>query len=168
MKKVWIYLLLLAIAIPVQAEEMQNKEVSPWTVRAGLTYVPLLSLKQNLEVAYRLPGNHWDVFIYGNAPLPSLSYSSIQIGTRYYFNPEDEKLNYFAMARGGVSFFDGTGTIFNPDGTTEPFGGWQTNAELAAGVGLDWNWNEHFGLTAGIYGGLPVFVIPDVALKYRF
>lgn len=163
-----LLLLSCVFTTQVQAEELPSVETSPWTVRAGVRTLGILSLKENLEVAYRFPDKHWEMLLHGSSPLPNLSYSSLQVGARYYFNPDAQDFNYFAMARAGVYVFDAKSIIYNPNGSTLETGSLEYNPDIALGLGVDWNWTEHMGLTGGIYGGYPYFFFPELALKYTF
>lgn len=163
-------LLLLFLLSPLsayaQSEELPS-ETSPWTLRAGVKTSLFLSPTPNLELAYRLPDDHWEILVHGSSPL-RLSYSSLQMGGRYYFNPEAQDFNFFAVARVGAYVFDSTSTIYNPGGSTDTVGGLQFNPDIAAGLGVDWNWTPNLGLTGSLYGGLPIFFFPEIALKYTF
>ena len=118
----------------------QAEETSPWTVRAGVRTLNILSLKQNVEVAYRLDP-HLELLVHGSSPLPNLSYSSLQMGLRYYFNPEAKDLNYFAMARAGVYVFDGTSNTLMV--------GEHTGGEQGSHQGHQW---VHFNVFSTVFG----------------
>lgn len=162
-------LLFVLMPLTAQAETLEAPaETSPWTVRAGAKTTVFLAPTPSLEISYRLPDPHWEILLYGSSPLSRLSYSSVQIGGRYYFNPEAQDFNFFAMARAGAYVFDGTSQIYNPDGSTDTMGRLQFTPEFAAGLGVDWNWTKNFGMTAGLYGGSPIVFFPELALKYTF
>ncbi len=167
-RKLTLLLLFLFSPLSAYAQSQEApRESSPWTLRAGAKTSLFLSATPNLEVAYRLPDDHWEILVHGSSPL-RLSYSSLQIGGRYYFNPEAQDFNFFAVARVGAYVFDSASTIYYPNGSTDTVGGLQYNPDIAAGLGVDWNWTPNVGLTGSLCGGLPIFFFSEIALKYTF
>jgi hypothetical protein len=140
-----------------------DDNLSPWSIRLGARAFLFMTVSEHLEVSYRLADPRWEAFLGG-----SFSALRTYAGARFYFNPENELLNYFVLARAGVRLFDGRSEIIQGGAPVGTIGGWEVSPELALGLGLDWNINPHLGLTAGIYGGTPYYFYPEIAAKYRF
>jgi hypothetical protein len=139
--------------------------LSPWTIRAGGRAIIGLGAQfsEHLEVAYRLPGEQFELFAYG-AP----SRLAGAVGGRFYFNPEEPTFQYFAVARAGIYGFFSGGEITGGGEPPRVIGSWSLNPDIAVGVGVDWNFTRHFGLTGSIHTGYPITFFPELALKYRF
>jgi hypothetical protein len=140
--------------------------LSPWTLRAGGRAIIGLGAQfsEHLEVAYRLPGEQFELFAYG-AP----SRLAGAVGGRFYFNPEDPTLQYFAVARAGLYGFFSNIQMINVGQPPQVLtGSWSLNPDIAVGVGVDWNFTRHLGLTGSINTGSPTLFFPELAIKYRF
>jgi hypothetical protein len=142
-----------------------RSSLSPWTLRAGGRAIIGLGAQfsEHLEVAYRLPGEQFELFVYG-APTRLAG----AVGGRFYLNPEEPTVQYFAVARAGIYGFFTGGEITGGGEPPRVVGSWSLNPDIAVGVGVDWNFTRHLGLTGSINTGYPITFFPELALKYRF